>query len=210
MATAGRVAVAGSGATAGSADEIGATAGYGATSIDAIAAEAGVAVPTVYTAFGATREILSAICERWLVLILDGAVDENPETQALLRAKLAGRDQVMDAMIASLADPRRVPLPEAQAVFRALAASRCITRSSTTRVVPGEVRGRWVSDVAERHLLDRPGDVDDGPRPERPSQVVVAARDPEQRDFWPQQAGWRGARTRSLASPVLPNAETLL
>lgn len=40
--------------------------GYGSTSIEAIAAEAGVAVRTVYSVFGTKREILSEICERWL------------------------------------------------------------------------------------------------------------------------------------------------
>lgn len=40
--------------------------GYGATSIDGIAREAGVGTRTVYAAFGAKREILSVICERWL------------------------------------------------------------------------------------------------------------------------------------------------
>ena len=34
--------------------------------MEAIAAEAGVAVRTVYSAYGAKREILSAICENWL------------------------------------------------------------------------------------------------------------------------------------------------
>ncbi len=42
------------------------SAGYGSTSMEAIAAEAGVAVRTVYAAFGTKREILSLICERWL------------------------------------------------------------------------------------------------------------------------------------------------
>src|SRR5690348_7785402 len=41
--------------------------GYGSTSMGAIAREAGVAARTVYTVFGAKREILSAICEEWLV-----------------------------------------------------------------------------------------------------------------------------------------------
>lgn len=41
--------------------------GYGATSIEGIAREAGVGTRTVYAAFGTKREILSAICERWLV-----------------------------------------------------------------------------------------------------------------------------------------------
>lgn len=40
--------------------------GYGATSMQAIARAAGVGDRTVYQAFGTKREILSAICERWL------------------------------------------------------------------------------------------------------------------------------------------------
>ncbi|WP_019180431.1 TetR/AcrR family transcriptional regulator [Microbacterium yannicii] len=40
--------------------------GYGATSMEGIAKEAGVGTRTVYAAFAAKREILSAICERWL------------------------------------------------------------------------------------------------------------------------------------------------
>ena len=40
--------------------------GYRMTSMAAIAQEAGVAERTVYTVFGAKREILSAICETWL------------------------------------------------------------------------------------------------------------------------------------------------
>ena len=56
----------------------------------------------------------------------DGVVilttDESPETRALLRSKLAGRIQVMDAMIASLDGHLRVPVRTSQAVYRALAA----------------------------------------------------------------------------------------
>jgi AcrR family transcriptional regulator len=146
---------------AAAARELFATHGYASTSIDAIAREAGVAVRTVYAAFGTKREILSAICEEWLtrarareraddvlaetdprarlraaagwlvhlysagfdvVQILDTAADESPETQELLRAKLAGRDRVMNAFIRSLRDELAVPLPEAQSVYRALAA----------------------------------------------------------------------------------------
>lgn len=40
--------------------------GYGATSMEAIAAEAGVGARTVYAVFGSKREILNCICERWL------------------------------------------------------------------------------------------------------------------------------------------------
>ena len=141
--------------------ELFAERGYGATSIDAIAAAAGVAVRTVYTAFGTKREMLSYICERWLekaearqraeavladpdpagrlqgaaawlthlyatdfavVMIFEAATDESAETRDLLRAKLAGRNEVMDAMIASLGDHLVAPVEQAQAVYRALAA----------------------------------------------------------------------------------------
>ena len=166
--------------------------GYGATSIDAIAKEAGVATRTVYSAFGTKREILSLICDQWLkdagaieraeqvfaiadpverlrgaagwltnlysagfdvVLIFEAATDESPETKALLRSKLAGRNQVMDAMIASLEDVLRVPLKQAQAVYRALAApgvyQELVDESGWT---PAEFE-TFVADSLHRQLL---------------------------------------------------------
>ncbi len=166
--------------------------GYGSTSIESIAAEAGVAVRTVYSAFGAKREILSLICERWLeqaragelagvvfaepdpvrrlrgaahwlqalysagfdvVLIFEAATDESPETRALLRSKLAGRNEVMDAMIASLEGHLRVPVVEAQAVYRALAAPGVYRELVTESGWGTEEFERWVGDALERHLL---------------------------------------------------------
>lgn len=66
-----------------------AAGGYRPTSVEAIAAEAGVATRTVYVAFGAKREILSAICEQWLEdaragQILEAAMAE-PDAAATLR-----------------------------------------------------------------------------------------------------------------------------
>ena len=169
--------------------------GYGSTSIEAIAAEAGVAIRTVYAAFGAKREILSLICERWLeqanaqelagqvlaepdparrlrgaahwlralyaagfdaVLIFEAATDESPETRALLRSKLAGRNEVMDAMIASLKGHLRVRVREAQAVFRAIAAPgvyrELVEESGWT---PAEFE-RWVARTLSAQLLRTP------------------------------------------------------
>jgi AcrR family transcriptional regulator len=169
-----------------------ATAGYGSTSIDAIAAEAGVAVRTVYSAFGVKREILSLICERWLeqagageragevlaepdpgrrlrgaahwlralyeagfdvVLIFEAATDESPETRELLRSKLAGRNQVMDAMIASLDGHLRVPVPAAQAMYRALAAPGVYRELVEESGWTADDFERWVGDALERDLL---------------------------------------------------------
>lgn len=51
---------------ADAAQELFAGTGYGPTSIEMIARRAGVGTRTVYAAFGAKREILNLICERWL------------------------------------------------------------------------------------------------------------------------------------------------
>ena len=168
------------------------TGGYAATSMEAIAREAGVAPRTVYTAFGTKREILSLICERWLehagarelagqvlaetdplarlrgaahwlrvlysagfdvVLIFEAATDESPETRALLRAKLAGRNQVMDAMIASLDGHLAVPVPQAQAIYRALAASGVYRELVEESGWSPEDFERWVGDTLQRNLM---------------------------------------------------------
>ena len=166
--------------------------GYGATSMETIAREAGVSPRTVYAAFGAKREILSLICERWLeqagarelagqvlaepdpagrlrgaahwlrvlysagfdvVMIFEAATDESPQTRALLRAKLAGRNQVMDAIIASLDGHLTVPVPQAQAMYRALAAPgvyrELVEESGWT---PGDFE-HWVADTLQRNLM---------------------------------------------------------
>ncbi len=168
------------------------SAGYGSTSMEAIAAEAGVAVRTVYSAFGNKREILSLICERWLehaqareraqqvlaeqdptrrlravagwlrnlyeagfdvVLIFEAATDESAETRALLRSKLAGRNEVMDAMIASLEGHLRVPVRQAQAVYRALAAPGVYRELvDESGWAPDEFE-QWVGDALEQQLL---------------------------------------------------------
>ncbi len=166
--------------------------GYGSTSMGAIATEAGVGARTVYTAFGAKREILSFICDEWLeraqareraaqvlaeadprlrlraaagwlcalysagfdvVMIFEAATDESPETRALLRSKLAGRNQVMDAMIASLTDYLGVPLADAQAVFRALAAPGVYLELVVESRWTVEAFERWLADVLEGHLF---------------------------------------------------------
>ena len=166
--------------------------GYGATSMEAIAREAGIAVRTVYAAFGAKREILSLICERWLeqaaarelagqvlaepdparrlrgaahwlrvlysagfdvVLIFEAATDESPETRALLRSKLAGRNQVMDAIIASLDGHLTIPVPQAQAMYRALAAPGVYQELVEESGWTPEDFEHWVADTLQRNLM---------------------------------------------------------
>lgn len=166
--------------------------GYGSTSIDAIATAAGVAVRTVYSAFGTKREILSFICEQWLararareragevlaepdpvarlraaagwlrglyeagfdvVLIFDGAMDADAETRDLLRDKLAGRNHVMDAMIASLGEHLRVPVTDAQATFRAFAASGVYRELVADHGWSPDRFEEWLADTLQAQLL---------------------------------------------------------
>jgi AcrR family transcriptional regulator len=165
-------------------------AGYGSTSIEAIAADAGVAVRTVYSAFGTKREILSLICEQWLerararelagevlaepdparrlrgaaswlcalysagfdvVIIFEAATDESAETRELLRSKLAGRNQAMDAMIASLDGHLHAPVRQVQAVYRALAAPGVYRELVEESGWTPEEFERWVGGTLERY-----------------------------------------------------------
>lgn len=171
--------------------------GYRMTSVAAIAAEAGVAERTVYAAFGAKREILSAICETWLedaharelvaaavdepdplgtlrlaarflralfetgydvMVLFDAASAEDPQTRAMLRAKLEGRNHVQNLIIDSVKDHLVVPLPAAQAVYRALAAvgvyQELVVESGWTI----DQYEQWVLTQLARQLLALPAD----------------------------------------------------
>lgn len=168
--------------------------GYGSTSMDAIAKEAGVGNRTVYAVFGAKREILNLICERWLeragaralaqeilrepdtvqrlrgaakwltvlystdfdvVRILDSAIDEDSETQALLRAKLRGRGRVMDTLIASVESELTVPLADGQAVYRAFAAGGVYGELVVDSGWSPDRFQAWLADMLVSQLLGR-------------------------------------------------------
>ena len=166
--------------------------GYRMTTMTAIAREAGVADRTVYSAFGAKREILSAICEQWLedaharelvgaavaatgeretvalaarflrslfetgydvMQLFDAAMAEDPETRALLRAKLDGRNQVMGLIVHSIKDRLAVPLPVAQAVYRALAAVGVYQELVVESGWSIDEYEQWLVDQLERQWL---------------------------------------------------------
>jgi AcrR family transcriptional regulator len=170
--------------------------GYRPTTMDAIAAEAGVAPRTVYTTFGAKREILSEICERWLfesgavgivneallepdpakrlrlaahflralyssgfdvVQLFEAAMDDDAETRALLRAKLAGRNQAQNTVIASLEGQLAMPVPAAQAVYRALAAPGIYQELVIESGWTVDQYEDWIADALRRQLLPGAG-----------------------------------------------------
>lgn len=109
-------------------------------------------------------------------MIFEAATDESPETRALLRSKLAGRNEVMDAMIASLDGKLRVSVREAQAVYRALAAPGVYRELVVESGWTEDDFERWLGDALERHLFGRDaisapltGQPPRRPRPVRPS-----------------------------------------
>jgi AcrR family transcriptional regulator len=170
--------------------------GYRMTSVAAIAAEAGVAERTVYAAFGAKREILSAICEQWLedaratdlvaaavaesdpvgtvrlaarflralfetgfdvMVLFDAASAEDPKTRAMLRAKLDGRNHVQNLIVESLGADLVLPLPAAQAIYRALAAVGVYQELVVESGWSIDEYERWVAGQLAGQLLGRTG-----------------------------------------------------
>lgn len=88
-----------------------------------------------------------------VVMIFEAATEESPETRALLRSKLAGRNEVMDAMIASLDGKLRVSVREAQAVYRALAAPGVYRELVVESGWTEDDFERWLGGALERHLF---------------------------------------------------------
>jgi AcrR family transcriptional regulator len=81
-----------------------------------------------------------------VALILDSALDEDPETRELLRAKLRGRNRIMNRFIASVEPELSLSPADAKAIYRALAA---------TGVYGGlVVESGWSPDRFERWLAD--------------------------------------------------------
>jgi AcrR family transcriptional regulator len=88
-----------------------------------------------------------------VVLIFEAATDESAETRALLRSKLAGRNEVMDAIIGSMKGDLDVPLNQAQAIYRALAAPGVYRELVTESGWTTEEFEDWVATSLERQLL---------------------------------------------------------
>lgn len=146
-----------------------------------------------------------------VVLIFEAATDESPETRALLRSKLAGRNEVMDAMIASLDGHLAVPVPQAQAMYRALAAPGVYRELVEESGWSPEDFERWVGNTLQRNLMpqatpppgtERPGTglADRGAAPSRhSSQASDPAAGPARDQCTPSDWTWPAAGTQASA-----------
>ena len=181
--------------------------GYQMTSVAVIAAEAGVAERTVYAAYGAKREILSAICDAWLeeaharelvqaavgetdpertvalaarflrslfetgfdvMVLFEAASAEDPETKAMLRAKLEGRNHVQNLIVESIRDHIVIPVGAAQALYRALAAVGVYQELVVESGWSIDAYEQWILGQLRTQLLGRPP-ADPEDRPAAPS-----------------------------------------
>lgn len=122
--------------------------GYGDTSIEAVAEEAGVAVRTVYAAFGTKKAILAAICDEWLgeagvfPLIQQATEEAGAAHRLALVAQLSrrqwegGRDVVPMLEGAALADSEVAHMLDGWKAQRAAALAK-VLEGCSDRVAPG-------------------------------------------------------------------------
>ena len=91
-----------------------------------------------------------------VVTILDGAMGEDEPTREMLRAKLRGRNQVMNSFIESVRAELIVPLADAQAIYRAFAASGVYREMVVETGWTTAAFEKWVGDILVQQLLGRP------------------------------------------------------
>ena len=88
-----------------------------------------------------------------VVRILDSAMDEDAETREVLRAKLRGRNRVMDALIVSVEKDLSISLADAQAIFRAYAAAGVYGELVMDSGWSAERFERWLADTLVAQLF---------------------------------------------------------
>jgi AcrR family transcriptional regulator len=155
--------------------------GYAATSIEAVAAAAGVAVPTVYAAFGNKRSILRALIDA----AVDGAERPRPVAERV-------RDQVTGAadpatrvqQMMRLAIPLIAQAADVQRILREAAATEPEIRS-----LLDEARNRIYNDCQTGAGLVI-GVASDDARTRRLADVIFAVTSSDLFDLLTETRGW--------------------
>ncbi len=123
--------------------------GYVATTIQAIADESGVAVQTVYAAFGNKRTLLHDVLEAAVTGDADPTpLNERPNAKAIADEPDARRRAEMDAAMVAKISPRIAPIvrvireaaavdPEFEATAAAITARRRVDMTSAARILAG-------------------------------------------------------------------------
>lgn len=139
------------------AQQLFASEGYGATSMETIAQRAGVATRTVYSAFGAKREVLNLICEMWLeragaralaaeILAIDDTV-----------ARLRGAARWVTTLYSTDFDVARIldSAVDEDADTRSLLEGKLRGRNHVMDGLIGSLRGELVIPLAEARAIFR-------------------------------------------------------
>jgi len=123
--------------------------GYAATSLQAIAGQAGVAVQTVYAVFGSKRELLRQLIESTITGHDElGPIAERPEAQAVGAEPDARRRAALDAALSRSIIERVAPIvrvaseaaasdPELAEMFEAVKSARRQEMTSAATVLAG-------------------------------------------------------------------------
>ena len=139
--------------------------GYGATSIRAIAEEAGVAVQTVYAVFGNKRQLVIELVENAVTGDDDpAAVTERPEAQAIRAEPSARRRAQLDAALSRKIIERVLPVfkitsdaaavdPDFAELNRAMIARRRAEMIDAATLLAGDGGLRLSPDDAAASLL---------------------------------------------------------
>jgi TetR/AcrR family transcriptional regulator, regulator of autoinduction and epiphytic fitness len=139
--------------------------GYGATSIRAIAEEAGVAVQTVYAVFGNKRQLVIELVENAVTGDDDPAtVTERPEAQAIRAEPSARRRAQLDAALSRKITERLLPVfkitsdaaavdPDFAELNRAMIARRRAEMIDAATLLAGDGGLRLSPDDAAASLL---------------------------------------------------------
>ena len=131
------------------AHELFVASGYAATTIQAIAEQAGVAVQTVYVVFGNKRELLRQLIERTITGDDEPApITERAEARAVAAEPDAHRRAAMDAALSRSITQRVAPIarvaseaaasdPELAALMETVKAARRHEMAASARIVAG-------------------------------------------------------------------------
>jgi len=160
---------------AGAARTLFAEGGYAATSIEAVAQEAGVAARTVYSIFGGKKGILAAICEEWLA---EAGVMET------VAEGLATRDLRRRLALVALANRRQW---ESERGVRAMLEGAAASDAEVARMLAG-----WKSDRAHSFgeiVAGLEGDLRQGVDGNRATAVIRALSSAE---IYSELVGWEG------------------
>ena len=173
------------------------TAGYAATSVETIAATAGVGVQTVYYAFGTKRAILAAALDRAV------AGDDEPVTtleRPWTRQALATRDPI---------DQLQLQVAGAADIYTRAASLLDVVRSAAA--TDTDLAQIWDTNITQRHTVQhalatalarktalRPGlTIDDA------ADIALATLSPETYNLLVTGRGWTPARWRTWALDTL-------